>query len=131
MSGLDVIEPAMVDGVKPLTVGQLAPFARAIRPAAGAIERMFADGEFTFESLLGLIDEHGESIVSAVAIATQTPVAALNAGHPDQLIELALAVLKVNKDFLMRRLTPAMRAAIANMTPEPMSPGDGQTQSNP
>ena len=48
----------------------------------------------------------------------------LNDATPDELIELAVAVLKVNADFLRGRLTPAVVAAAAKVMP---TPGAGPT----
>lgn len=133
MSDLDVIKPAAtvvefderLVHITPLKVGQLPAFARAIKPLGGAIEQI-ATGRAALDlaALIGMVAEHGEAVVEAVSIATGIKADELNEATPDQLIELAVAVLKVNADFFKGRLTPAILAAVKTATP---TPGAGPT----
>lgn len=118
MTDLSVIEP-MTCRVKfcgrdvefgPLKVGQIPSFARAIKPVAGALSEAAVSGSLN----AGLIMEvmlQGESLVEAISIATGLPVVELNDSTADQLLTLAIAVLKVNADFFKGRLAPAIQAA--------------------
>jgi hypothetical protein len=136
MSDHDVIAPeptaANFNGkaieIRPLKVGQLPGFARAIKPIGGAIEAM-ATGRaaLDFAGILAIVADHGEAVVDAVSIATGVPKAELNDATPDQLIELVVVVLKVNADFFKGRLTPAILAAVNRVVPATESPGAGPT----
>lgn len=133
MSEFDVIDPtatlASFKGaqiqIRPLTVGQLPGFARAIKPISGAIEAI-ATGQAAPDlfTILAMVAEHGEAIVDAVSIATGVDKAELMAATPDELIELAITAVKVNADFFKGRLTPAILAAVNKAVP---TPGAGPT----
>lgn len=122
MSDFDVIDPAPTGAafrgktieIKPLTVRQLPAFARAIKPISAVVEG-FATGraELNLGALVGVIADHGDSVVEAVSVATGLSADELGASTPDQLIELAIAVVKVNADFFKGRLTPAILAAVS------------------
>lgn len=136
MTGLDVIDPpagsVSFRGVQyvvgPLKIGQLPAFARAIKPVSAHIEQAITSGRgFQVEMLLDLIAEHGESVIEAVSVATGIPGAELREGDAAELLALIPAVLRTNKDFLIGRLTPAVRAAVRAT----LAPGTGQTQSKP
>lgn len=134
MSDLDVIDPAgmPVDfrgrlfHVKPLKVGQLPAFARAIQPLGGVVQGI-ASGTTSLDAsmLLGVVANHGEALVLAINIATGIAVEDLNESTPDKLIEVVVAVLKVNADFFKGRLTPAILGAVKKAMPA-ASPGAGQ-----
>lgn len=121
MSEFDLIDPAATSAtfngrelqIRPLTVGQLPGFARAIKPISGAIEAI-ASGKAAPDlfTILAMVAEHGEAVVDAVSIATGVARDELMAATPDQLIELAVAAVKVNADFFKGRLTPAILAAV-------------------
>lgn len=132
---LNVIDPAGVPvvfadklfHVKPLNVGKLPAFARAIQPLGGVVQQI-ATGEASLDvgTLLGIVGNHGESLVLSINIATGIPVDLLNESTPDQLVEVVVTVLKVNADFFKGRLTPAILAAVKKVLP-PASLGAGQT----
>lgn len=133
MSDLEVIKPAATTvafagrdlQITPLKVGQLPAFARAIKPLGAAIEQIAAGQKLlNLAALLDMIADHGDAVIEATSIGSGVERAELNDGTPDQLIELAVAVLKVNADFLRGRLTPAVVAAVAKVTP---TPGAGPT----
>lgn len=94
--------------VAPLTVGQLPAFARAIRPLAPALQGGPADW-------LGLLADHGESMIDSVGIATGLKHGHLAGLPPDEFVVLAAAVMEVNMDFFVRRLTPVVSAAAEKM----------------
>lgn len=133
MSDLEVIKPAATTvafagtelQITPLKVGQLPAFARAIKPLGAAIEQV-ATGQkvLNLAAMLDMIADHGDAVIEATSIGSGVERAKLDDATPDQLIELAVAVLKVNADFLRGRLTPAVVAAVAKVTP---TPGAGPT----
>ncbi|HWH75549.1 MAG TPA: hypothetical protein VNV16_14925 [Methylibium sp.] len=128
--GLDVIEPEPVrvpvgDGVvelRPLTVGKLPAFARALRPMAGAFERFDLEA-LDARGVLDLLVDHGEQILEAVSIATGIARARVDACDHVQLVGLIAGVIKVNADFFGRSLRPLLAQARA------VEAGDGRTPS--
>lgn len=111
--------------VKPLKVGQLPAFARAIKPISGVIEDIATGRRApSLETIMDMIAEHGDSVIAAVSIASGLSVDQLNEATPDQLIEVAMVVFKVNADFFKGRLTPAILAAAKQAV---ASPGAGPT----
>lgn len=134
MTDLDVIEPAGARisfrghpiEITPLKVGELPRFARAIKPL-GAIIEAIASGRAALDlaTVLELIAEHGDAVVQAVAIGARINEDDIRDATPDQLVELAVAVLRINADFFKGRLTPAILAAVKAATTHP--PGAGPT----
>ncbi|MGD9599933.1 MAG: hypothetical protein AB7P94_16845 [Steroidobacteraceae bacterium] len=133
MSDLDVIKPAATSAtfggrevqIQPLKVGQLPAFARAIKPLGAAIEQVATGAKaLNLAALLDMVAEHGDAVIEATAIGSGVQRAELEQGTPDELITLAVAVLKVNADFFRGRLTPAVVAAVAKASP---MPGAGPT----
>ncbi len=134
--GLSIIEPgghgATFGGrdliVTPLSVGLLPAFARAIKPISAAVEGV-ATGRvlLNLEVMLDLLAEHGDAIITAVAIAARIPEAELREGDPAELVSLAAVAMKVNADFFARRLTPALVAAMAARPAAAPTPGTGPT----
>lgn len=130
--GLDVIEPAargvQFRGrqvvVRPLTVGQLPAFARAIRPIIGQLGTL----ELSVDGLLDLIADHGEHVIEAVAVATGVPADDIRQAGADEMIALVAEVISANRDFLVGRLPTALQAVARAAAP---SPGSGQTHSKP
>lgn len=132
MNGLEVIEPAATPvefngralEIKPLTVGQLPAFARAIKPISASVERIAVGGVLTIESMIDLIADAGDNVIDAVSIASGVAADELRSTTPDQLLILAAAAWGVNRDFLSGRLTPSIQAAMKAATG---TPGAGQT----
>lgn len=128
MSDLDVIEPLATHvafrgkslQIAPLKVGQLPAFARAIKPLGAPIEAI-ATGRASFDlvGLLDMIADHGDSVVQAVSIGARVSEDELREATPDELVELAVAILRINADFFKGRLTPAILAAVKAATPQP------------
>lgn len=98
--------------VRPLKVGQVPAFARAVRPLSDEITAMMQGG-VTVAGVLALLESSTEKVVEALAAATGAPVASLNDSDLNQLGELLVAVLAANKDFLRGRLTAALKTAAA------------------
>lgn len=133
---LNVIAPAATAAtfngreiqIRPLKVGQLPAFARAIKPLGGSIEGIATGAQVLgVATILAMVADHGEAVVEAVSIATGVPAAELNDSTPDQLAELIVLVLKVNADFFKGRLTPAILGAVNRVAPAIATPGAGPT----
>ncbi|QKS31495.1 MAG: hypothetical protein HT579_04235 [Candidatus Accumulibacter similis] len=82
----------------PLRVGELPAFVRAIRP--------FAEQLTTAIDWLGICADHGESLLEAVALASRRPRLWVDGLALDEAIRLAEALLEVNADFFVRRVSP-------------------------
>lgn len=119
---LDVIEAAptaitiagRVASIRPLKIGQIPAFTRALRPMMGGIAAAVGgDNAITIgTALVDLIADHGEGIIELLAVATQIPAAEIAEADPAELVPVIQAVISVNKDFLLGRLIPALRAAV-------------------
>jgi hypothetical protein len=110
---LDILDPpghtVTVAGqpitIKPLTIGQLPRFARAIQPAW---PQLAGDGE---PDWLPLVAEHGEALIVAAAVATGIESKDIEAMAPDEFVLLWGALFATNMDFFLQRLAPAMKRA--------------------
>lgn len=132
--GLDVIAPPTTAvsfrgaqyQVGPLRVGQIPAFARAIRPMLGTIIGSFGDDSaVSVDSIMDAIADHGEQFIEAVSIASGIPVEQLREADAAEFLALVPIVLRVNRDFLKGRLSPAIAAAI--QAAKPATSGIGQT----
>jgi len=106
--------------VKPMRVGQLPAFARALRPISAEIEQIVTSGA-SVDSVLGLIETQFDHVVEALHAATGAPHGAIRDSTIDQALALLLAVIAANKDFLRGRLATALTTAAL------LKPGAGQT----
>lgn len=134
---LDILDPpghrVTVGGqsiaVRPLTIGQLPRFARAIRPAAP----LLAGNEAARDpDWLALIADHGEALIEAAAVATGIEPKEIEALAPDEFVLLCGAIFESNVDFFLQRLGPAMeRASDRIVAATARIPGAGATPSRP
>ena len=114
MSELDTMVPQgielLIAGepllVKPLKVGQLPGFLRAISP----VMQQMASSEIDW---LGLFGERGDDLLSAIAIAVGKPRAWVDELAADEAILLAAKVIEVNADFFTRTVMPRLDGLIA------------------
>lgn len=105
--------------LRPITVGKLPELTRAVRPMMGA----FAGGE---PDWMALIEEHGERLIAACAVATGRKREWIAELMPDEFIALCSAVVEVNLDFFVRRMAPAFEGFAARI--EALAPtGAGPT----
>jgi hypothetical protein len=132
---LDVLDPpghrVTVAGqsitVKPLTIGQLPRFVRAIRPAAP----MLSGGEDI--DWLALVAGHGQALIEAAAIATGIDSKDIEALAPDEFVLLCGAIFETQIDFFLQRLAPAMERTSDRIVAATarIEAGDGATPSRP
>ena len=85
--------------VKPLKIGQIPAFLRAISP----VMQQLAGSEIDWLSLFG---QHGEDLLSAVAIAVGKPREWVDELSADEAIVLAAKVIEVNADFFTHTVIP-------------------------
>ena len=114
MSDLETLIPQavelVIDGeplaIKPLKVGQMPAFLRAITPV---MQQIGGDGI----DWLALFGERGDDLLTAVSIAVGKPRAWVDALDADQAILLAAKVIEVNADFFTRTVMPRLDGLIA------------------
>ena len=114
MSDLDTLIPAgtevTVGGetllIKPLKVGQVPAFLRAISPVMHQITATDVDW-------LALFGERGEDLLSAIAIAVGKPRGWVDDLAADEAILLAAKVIEVNADFFTRQVIPKLDVLFA------------------
>ena len=114
MSDLETLIPQAVElvsdgeplAIKPLKVGQMPAFLRAITPV---MQQIGGDGI----DWLALFGERGDDLLTAVSIAVGKPRAWVDALDADQAILLAAKVLEVNADFFTRTVMPRLDGLIA------------------
>lgn len=114
MNDLDTLVPQgielVVDGeplvIKPLKVGQLPGFLRAISP----VMQQISSTEIDWLTLFG---ERGDDLLSAIAIAVGKPRAWVDELAADEAILLAAKVIEVNADFFTRTVMPRLDGVLA------------------
>lgn len=114
MSDLDILIPQPVEmiiggeslAIKPLKVGQMPAFLRAITP----VMKQITNGEIDWLALFG---EHGDDLLSAVAIALGKPRAWVDELAADEAVLLAAKVVEVNADFFTRAVMPKINGLFA------------------
>ena len=130
MNDLDTLVPQgielVVDGeplvIKPLKVGQLPGFLRAISPVMQQISSTEVDW-------LALFGERGDDLLSAIAIAVGKPRVWVDELAADEAILLAAKVIEVNADFFTRTVMPRLDGVLAAGLKVPAAMG-GSTPSN-
>ncbi len=114
MSELDNLVPQtvelVIDGeplaIRPLKVGQLPAFLRAITPV---MQYLGGDGI----DWLALFGERGDDLLTAVSIAIGKPRGWVDALDADEAILVAAKVIEVNADFFTRTVMPRLDGLIA------------------
>ncbi len=133
MSDLDILIPQAVElliggealAIKPLKVGQMPAFLRAVSP----VMQHLTGPEIDWLLLFG---EHGDDLLSAIGIAVGKPRAWVDELAADEAILLAAKVMEVNADFFTRTVIPrldGMFAQAKSLAPTPV-PASGSTPSN-
>lgn len=113
MSDLETLIPQgvelVIDGellaIKPLKVGQMPAFLRAITPV---MQQIGGDGI----DWLALFGERGDDLLTAVSIAVGKPRAWVDELAADEAILLAAKVIEVNADFFTRTVMPRLDGLI-------------------
>ena len=109
MSDLETLIPQAVElvinneplAIKPLKVGQMPAFLRAITPV---MQQIGGDGI----DWLALFGERGDDLLTAVSIAVGKPRAWVDELAADEAILLAAKVIEVNADFFTRTVLPKL-----------------------
>ncbi|MFT4269181.1 MAG: hypothetical protein QM586_18515 [Xenophilus sp.] len=131
MSDLDKLVPQAFEitlageavSVKPLKVGQMPAFLRAITPV---MQQIGGDGI----DWLALFGERGDDLLTAVSIAIGKPRAWVDALDADEAILLAAKVIEVNADFFTRTVMPRLDGLIARTSAAVATATAGSTPSS-
>ena len=122
MSDLETLIPPGVElviggealTIKPLKVGQMPAFLRAIAPAIQELTSPEIDW-------LRLFGERGDDLLSAIAIAVGRPRTWLDELAADDAILLAAKVIEVNADFFTRTVIPKLGNVFAPLNRAPLA----------
>lgn len=122
MSDLETLIPPGVElviggealTIKPLKVGQMPAFLRAIAPAIQELTSPEIDW-------LQLFGERGDDLLSAIAIAVGRPRTWLDELAADDAILLAAKVIEVNADFFTRTVIPKLGNVFAQLNRAPLA----------
>ena len=90
--------------ISPIRVGEIPKILSAIKPFS---DQLMADQI----DWLGIITQHGDSLLAAIAIAARKPQDWVEALSLDDAITLATALFEVNADFFVQRVVPTLQQA--------------------
>ena len=131
MSDLDKLVPQAVElslageivAIKPLKIGQMPAFLRAITPV---MQQLGGNGI----DWLALFGEHGDDLLTAVSIAIGKPRAWVDALDADEAILVAAKVIEVNADFFTRTVMPRLNEQMGGLFEQASTATAGSTPSN-
>jgi len=119
---LDILDPPATSvtyrgetlDLKPLTIGAVPPIVRLARPVIDAffdLEKVPDEdtGELV-NFVMDMIDLYGEALFAAVALAIGREREWVEGGDISEFIDLARALVTVNRDFFVQRLLPLLSA---------------------
>ena len=131
MSDLDKLVPQAVElslagdvvAIKPLKIGQMPAFLRAITPV---MQQLGSNGI----DWLALFGEHGDDLHTAVSIAIGKPRAWVDALDADEAILVAAKVIEVNADFFTRTVMPRLNEQMGGLFEQASTATAGSTPSS-
>lgn len=116
---LEMTEPVRIPGrfadrvkaMKPLKVGDLPSFSRAIQPLLGAINSVTESG-VSASTVLSLVTEHTDALVTAVSIASGISEDELREADLADMVDVMSAVIIANHK-LTESLQRELKASLA------------------
>jgi len=131
MSDLDTLAPASVKlivagealALKPLKVGQMPAFLRAVSPVMQSLTKPEIDW-------IALFGERGDDLLAAIAIAVGKPRDWVDDLAADEAILLATKVIEVNADFFTRSVIPKLDGLLTPIKVPALEPASGSTPSS-
>ena len=131
MSDLDKLVPQAVElslagdvvAIKPLKIGQMPAFLRAITPV---MQQLGSNGI----DWLALFGEHGDDLLTAVSIAIGKPRAWVDALDADEAILVAAKVIEVNADFFTQTVMPRLNEQMGDLLTPASTVAAGSTPSS-
>lgn len=112
-----------VVAIKPLKIGQMPAFLRAITPV---MQQLGGNGI----DWLALFGEHGNDLLTAVSIAIGKPRAWVDALDADEAILVAAKVIEVNADFFTRTVMPRLNEQMGGLFAQASTATVGLTPSS-
>ena len=106
--GVELVIDGELLAIKPLKVGQMPAFLRAITPV---MQQIGGDGI----DWLALFGERGDDLLTAVSIAVGKPRAWVDELAADEAILLAAKVIEVNADFFTRTVMPRLNGEMGGL----------------
>lgn len=91
--------------ITPVVIGEIPKLLKAIQPFA---EQLTEEPDW-----VGLLAEHGEAVLNALAVCSRKPRTWIDTLALDEAIQLFEAVFEANADFFVRRVAPAIARASA------------------
>lgn len=131
MSDLDKLVPQAIElslagdvvAIKPLKIGQMPAFLRAITPV---MQQLGGNGI----DWLALFGEHGDDLLTAVSIAIGKPRTWVDALDADEAILVAAKVIEVNADFFTRTVMPRLNEQMSGLFEQASTATAGLTPSS-
>ena len=131
MSDLDKLVPQAVEislageivAIKPLKIGQMPAFLRAITPV---MQQLGGNGI----DWLALFGEHGDDLLTAVSIAIGKPRTWVDALDADEAILVAAKVIEVNADFFTQTVMPRLNEQMGGLFEQASTATAGLTSSS-
>lgn len=108
--------------ITPLRVGEIPALLAALRPFA----HRWVDGD---PDWLGLLANHGDALITAMAVASRRPQDWVAGLEIDDAIRLAATLFEVNGDFFVQRVVPEIQRAAARIEARTSGPTAGLTPS--
>ena len=109
--------------IKPLKIGQMPAFLRAITPV---MQQLGSNGI----DWLALFGEHGDDLLTAVSIAIGKPRTWVDALDADEAILVAAKVIEVNADFFTRTVMPRLNEQMSGLFEQASTATAGLTPSS-
>lgn len=113
--------------IAPLKVGQIPGVLRHIRPILGAISGLGTSpaeaGGGVELDILVMVENHGENLIEAAAIAIKRPAAFVADADADEFAALVKLLIEVNADFFAKKVAPLLAGS-------PVDIGAGKIPSN-
>ncbi|GHU08293.1 hypothetical protein AGMMS50225_06670 [Betaproteobacteria bacterium] len=130
MSDLDAFPPtpqaldiaSVAVQITPIRVGEIPKLLAAIRPFGHRL----VGGDPDWFALLA---EHGDALITAVAVASRQPEEWVEELAMDDAIRLAAALFEVNADFFVQRVVPTLQHTAARINAQLGTPLAGLTPS--
>jgi hypothetical protein len=108
--------------ITPIRVGEIPALLAAVRPFAHRL----VDADLDW---LGLLADHGDALITAIAVASRRPQEWVAGLEMDDAIRLAAALFEVNADFFVQRVVPTIQHAAARINAQMSGPLAGLTPS--
>jgi hypothetical protein len=94
--------------VTPVSIGKIPKVLRVAKPIIGSVQDKV--------DILSIIAEHGDAVLDLASELTGLDRKLLDDAPVDEFITLVEAVLRINSDFFMQKVMPAMGRITESLT---------------